>query len=244
MKLFSHHNCKASKATKISLSALALSGLLLSGAPAETADQIRSDYSSSKQIPETMSSLKLAMRPPDCESGDPTDCTKKTAEKTTTQTTKTIYLIDKKGTKLPVGTIAFSQKEKGETFKVTWDDKKFGNFFLNMAPFKCIEGALMYCHLPYPYKTHKLITANDLKDLEYELLFVQKVAKEYGIDFWHGVYFRLQREADGGYTGKVFETDMNELVAPPEKEYDRPIGGDDLVEAPDGKHRFPKIEIR
>lgn len=157
---------------------------------------------------------------------------------------KTIYLIDQKGEKLPVGKVTFTPKEGGETFKVVWDDSKFGNFFLNMAPFNCVEGELMYCHLPYPYKTKKLITDKDLIDLEYELLFVQKIAKKFGINFWNGVYFRLKRQDDGSFTGKVWETDLNELVAPPPNEYDRPVGGDDLSEAPEGKHRFPGIEIR
>ncbi len=157
---------------------------------------------------------------------------------------KTIFLIDKKGKELKIGTVEFIKKTKGETFKLSLDESKFENFFLNMAPFKCIVGKLMYCHLPYPYKTRKTITKNDLIDLEYELLFVQKNAAKYGIDFWNGVYFRLKRNPDGSFTGKVWETDLNELVAPPPNEYDRPIGGDDLSEASSGKHRFPKIEIR
>ena len=157
---------------------------------------------------------------------------------------KTIYLIDQKGKELKVGAIEFIKKTQGETFKISWDESKFENFFLNMAPFQCIEGKLMYCHLPYPYKTRKTITKTDLIDLEYELMFVQKVAAKYGIDFWNGVYFRLKRNSDGSFIGKVWETDMNELMAPPPNEYDRPVGGDDLSEAPEGKHRFPQIEIR
>ena len=160
------------------------------------------------------------------------------------KSTKNIYLIDQKGKELKVGAIEFIKKPQGETFKVKWDESKFGKFFLNMAPFQCIEGKLMYCHLPYPYKTRKTITKTDLIDLEYELLFVQKIAAKYGIDFWNGVYFRLKRNPDGSFTGKVWETDMNELVAPPPNEYDRPVGGDDLSQAPEGKHRFPMIKIK
>ena len=157
--------------------------------------------------------------------------------------TKTITLIEKDGTRLPIGTLTLTKNAKGHAINVTMDDSKYGEFFLNMAPFKCIEGSIMYCHLPYPYKTHKTITATDLMDLEYELLFVKKLASEYGIDFWHGVYYRLKQTPDGTFIGKVYETDMNELMAPPEKDYDRPIGGADLSEAGIGQHRFPKIEI-
>ncbi len=159
-------------------------------------------------------------------------------------TEKTIYLIAKDGSRFPAGTISFQPKDGGETYKINWNDQKFGDFFLAMRPFKCIEGKIMYCQLPYPFKTRKLITSTDLMDLEYDLLFIQKLKKNYGINFWNGVYFRLKRGEDGTITGKVWETDMNELAIPPDDEYGRPIGGEDLVEAGAGKHRFPAIEIK
>lgn len=112
------------------------------------------------------------------------------------------------------------------------------------APFKCIDGPQTVCHLIYPYKTKNLITTGDLKDLEYAFLFIHKSAKEYGINFWNGIYYKMQRQPDGSITGKIGETDMNELASPPEKTYDRPIGGDDLEKSTSDKHRFPKIEIK
>lgn len=162
-------------------------------------------------------------------------------------TEKSINLIGKDGKKLKVGTVIFKSKEDSkdkQTFEVKWDEAKFSNHFLSMRPFKCIDGAQTFCHLGYPYKTKKLISKTDLQDLEYALLFIHKNEKEYGINFWNGVYYRLKREDNGSITGTVWETDMNELASPPAKEYDRPIGGSDLVEGAVGNHRFPKIIIQ
>lgn len=159
-------------------------------------------------------------------------------------TEKTISLIAKDGAKLNIGTIKFTTTNTGESFKITMNYKNFSEHFLSMRPFRCIDGQLTVCHLIYPYKTKSHITTNDLKDLEYAFLFIHKSAKEYGINFWNGIYYKMQRQKDGSITGKIWETDMNELASPPDNIYDRPIGGDDLVEGITDKHRFPQIEIK
>ncbi len=158
---------------------------------------------------------------------------------------KTISLIGKDGSKFQVAKIILTlQENKKHSFEIIWDDTKFSEHFLSMRPFKCIDGAQTVCHLGYPYKTKNRISKTDLKDLEYALLFIHKNEKEYGINFWNGIYYRLKREDNGTITGSVWETDMNELASPPEKEFDRPIGDSDLVEGAEGKHRFPKIIIQ
>lgn len=158
---------------------------------------------------------------------------------------KTISLIDKEGNQHKVAKITFkSEADNKKSFAIDWDDSKFSEHFLSMRPFKCIDGLQTFCRLEYPYKTRNRITDSDLQDLEYALLFLHKNQQEYGINFWNGVYYRLKKDANGVITGSVWETDMNELASPPAKEYGRPIGGADLVEGVEGKHRFPKIIIQ
>lgn len=162
---------------------------------------------------------------------------------------KTISLIARDGSKLKIGELILirtpdGQTPAGHTFKINFDTTKFSEHFLSMRPFKCIDGPQTFCHLIYPYKTKNLITPSDTMDLEYALLFVHKNQKEYGINFWNGVYYRISQNDDGSFSGIVWETDMNELASPPENEYDRPIGKDDLAEAAEGKHRFPRLEIK
>lgn len=157
---------------------------------------------------------------------------------------KTISLIAKDGSKLNIGELILTKTDAGHSFKINFDAPKFSEHFLSMRPFKCIDGPQTFCHLIYPYKTKNLITPTDTMDLEYALLFIHKAEKEYGINFWNGVYYRITQNDDGSFSGSVWETDMNELASPPENEYDRPIGNDDLVEAAEGKHRFPRLEIK
>lgn len=156
---------------------------------------------------------------------------------------KKITLIGKDGSRLEIGTLTLTKTDDGEQISVKMKEDRFSEHFLSMRPFKCIDGEQTLCHLPYPYKTKDIITADNLMDLEYKLLFIHKGQGEYGINFWNGVYYRLKRTGDGGFEGKVWETDMDELASPPE-DYSRPIGGDDLVEGATGKHRFPRVEIR
>lgn len=158
--------------------------------------------------------------------------------------TKKVTLIGKDGSRLEIASVTLTKTEQGEKISINFIEDRFSEHFLSMRPFKCIDGDQTLCHLPYPYKTKDIITKDNLMDLEYKLLFIHKGAGEYGINFWNGVYYRLKREDDGSFTGVVWETDMDELAAPPEVEYSRPIGGDDLSEGAEGKHRYPLVEIK
>jgi len=160
------------------------------------------------------------------------------------QTVKSITLLGESGERMTIGKITFTPVADGTHFKIDMDESLFSDHFLSMRPFKCIDGLQTICHLIYPYKTKNVITKDNLMDLEYALLFVHKAESEYGINFWNGVYYRMKYQPDGSIKGVVWETDMNELAVPPKTDYERPIGGDDLVEGADGKHRFARIEIK
>ena len=110
---------------------------------------------------------------------------------------KKITLIRKDGSKLEVAKIILTpQENKTHSFEIKWDDSKFSEHFLSMRPFKCIDGPQTVCHLGYPYKTKNRISKSDLQDLEYALLFIHKNQKEYGINFWNGVYYRLKKRRE------------------------------------------------
>lgn len=157
---------------------------------------------------------------------------------------KTISLIDKKGNRIKIGTVDITPSDKGDKIKVKMDYTSFDDYFLNMAPFKCLPGAQIVCYIVYPYKTHNLLKGEDLRDLEYQLMFLRKQKGEYGIKYFDGVYYRLKRQADGSFKGLVHETDMNELAIPPDDKYARIVGGDDLVKGQPEDHRFPTMEIK
>jgi hypothetical protein len=101
-----------------------------------------------------------------------------------------------------------------------------------------------WCHLPYPYESKGLITATDLADLEYALLFLFKPPAGYGIDAWNGLYFKLSLGPHGTITGALHETDYNVLAVPPEKGNLRPIAHGSLTAVAPDAHRYATVEIK
>ena len=114
-----------------------------------------------------------------------------------------------------------------------------------MRPFDCLHDPKeWWCHLGYPYPLKQRVTASDLTDLEYALLFITKGPNAYGIDAWNGLYFKLAEAPDGGIGGAVHEVDLNLLAVPPSDPAVRPIGPAALTPAGPSAHRFARIEIR
>ncbi|MGD1923870.1 MAG: hypothetical protein ACFB03_06715 [Paracoccaceae bacterium] len=135
------------------------------------------------------------------------------------------------------------QMDPDGSYKVSWDDAKFGDYFLSMRPFKCIEGPeKLWCRNDYPYQNSRTISGADLTDLEYDLLFVWKNASDYGINMWNGVYYKID-DRDGVLTGVMHEIDMDVLAAPPEDGLLRPISEDMLDEADPDSHWLPRLTI-
>ena len=122
-------------------------------------------------------------------------------------------------------------------------DEPFSNHFLSMRPFRCMDlERQMWCHLPYPYEKSATISADDLRTLEYEFLFIHRSATDYGIDAWNGLYF-LMSESEGELTGAVREVDLNILASPPENGVVWPITTDDLHESESDRHQFNQIRF-
>lgn len=145
--------------------------------------------------------------------------------------------------KIVVGTVAFAGSGKSRSIAVTMQDGLFKDHFLSMRPFKCLEGIKFYCHLPYPYTWKGEITATDLADLEYALLFVQKEPTAYGINLWHGIYYKLSLAADGSMMGDLHELDMDVLASPPPDGEMRPIAADMLNKAAADGQWLPHLTI-
>lgn len=161
--------------------------------------------------------------------------------------TKTVTLVSHDGNRLDVAEATFKPAAKPGRIAVDVKliDKPFQDEFLSMRPFRCLpDSKEMWCYLEYPYANAREISADDLQDLEYLLLFLFKPPKGYGIDAWNGLYFKLSLGADGNLTGVVHETDMNVLAVPPDEGVTRPISHGALTETSPDTHRFHKIEIR
>lgn len=147
-----------------------------------------------------------------------------------------IYIESKDGgDRIQIGELNIIPNANGYKTAVTLDDSKFEDKFLSMRPFNCLpHPQQVVCHLAYPYENKRHITADDLTDLEYDLLFLHKKPEEYGIDAWNGFYYEMKM-TDSGFEGELRETDLNILAAPPKDGNLRPIKKSELHEASD-KH--------
>ncbi len=158
---------------------------------------------------------------------------------------KTISLKSADGTRLVIGTATFTPDGAGATVSVQMTAPEYQDEFLSMRPFRCLAGDKeTWCHLEYPYEVKGHVTAGDLVDLEYKLLFLFKPPAGYGIDAWNGLYFKLVLQEDGAISGNVHDVDLNVLAVPPEDRKARVIGHQDLTAVEPGSHRFATIEIR
>ena len=156
---------------------------------------------------------------------------------------KVLKMVEADGTAHVVGSVMFGQGAGGKGYSVSWDEGRFGDHFLSMRPFKCLEGAEKHwCHVPYPYAIRREVSEDDLTDLEYDLLFLWKGATEYGINMWNGVYYILEVEGDR-LVGQLHEVDMEPLGVPPEEGDLRPIRPGDLHEADPEGHWLPMVVI-
>jgi hypothetical protein len=159
---------------------------------------------------------------------------------------RALSLIDEAGGALQVAELRLSPPgaDGAQSFEIDWDDTKFGDYFLSMRPFKCIEGPKqLWCRVPYPYAIARQIRPDDLTDLEYATLFVWKRKGDYGIDLWNGVYYAITAQADGALVGRLHDYDMNALGIPPDAGEMRPIGTDELTEGPEDGRWLPGLVI-
>lgn len=158
---------------------------------------------------------------------------------------KTITLIGDGGERVAIGTATFKRADDGATFEIALDASKFQDEFLSMRPFSCLPDAKqMWCHLAYPYDLKRRITAADLTDLEYALLFLYKPPTGYGIDPWNGLYFKMTAQDDGAIAGALHDVNLDPLGTPPADRAARTILPADLTKSDPASRRFPRIEIK
>ncbi|WP_146344389.1 hypothetical protein [Falsiphaeobacter marinintestinus] len=156
---------------------------------------------------------------------------------------RTIALEDAQGTRTVIGSVSFMPTDSGIAYEIAAEDAVYANHFLSMRPFKCLESPEKHwCYVPYPYEIRRVVTPDDLTDLEYDLLFLWKGATEYGINMWNGVYYKLEVDGDR-LVGQLHEMDMNLLSAPPPAGELRPLSEGDLHESDPDSHWLPVVVI-
>jgi len=157
---------------------------------------------------------------------------------------RAIELLTPAGERQPIGSVTFTGTGDARAFAVVMESPQFQVEFLSMRNFSCVRGEKeTWCHIPYPYETASRITAHDLVDLEYALMFLWKPPTAFGIDTWNGIYFKLKLESDGSISGDAHDVNLGPLGVPPSDPNVRPITHTDVTPS-SAAHRFTRIEIR
>jgi len=156
-----------------------------------------------------------------------------------------ILLVDQTGAELDIGQVSFSAPDSSTTgIDVEIESDALVDQFLSMRPFRCLtETAEWFCYLPYPYDITRTISPDNFTDLEYQLLFIWKSPKTFGIDAWNGVYYRLSQQSDGTIVGTLMQGDLNVLADPPEK-FSYPIDLAEFIEEGAANRLYPSLLIR
>ncbi len=155
-----------------------------------------------------------------------------------------IYLQQKDGTELRIGELVLRPAKNGLlSYRITLDHHLFKDYFLSMKEMKCLEGAELWCFIPYPYTQPRTVSADDLRWLEHDLLFMFKQPEAFGANFWNGIYYKMEL-TDQGLRGTAHALDLNILASPPDDLSQPPVGAFDIDEADLDKRWLPFIEIR
>lgn len=156
---------------------------------------------------------------------------------------KQIFLLDKKGTEIHIGDVTFHKSGEGARYELHMEHEKFRDYFLSMKEMKCLEGPELMCHLAYPYDQPHQVSHDDLSWLSHDLLFMFKKPKEFGANFWNGVYYNMTVEGDV-ITGYAEAVDLNLLASPPNDLSIPPMNEGERDEIDRLKRWLPDILIR
>lgn len=157
---------------------------------------------------------------------------------------KSIYLKDNQGVEYPIGSLTFSRAAHGKMiYGLEIDTERFTDFFLSMKEMKCLEGKEIWCFIPYPYQHPRSVSAEDLRWLEHDLLFMFKTPSEFGANLWNGIYYDMTLENEV-IRGTARAVDLNAISSPPDDLTVPPYGEFDIEELEPAARWLPYIEIR
>ncbi len=157
---------------------------------------------------------------------------------------KEIALHTNDGKSISIGTVTFTTHEEKTVFSLHLDYAKFKDFFLSMKEFKCLEGPNeVQCHVPYPYPNPATVSRTDLRWLEHSLLFVYKLPKDFGMNLWNGIYYRLEL-TEQGIVGTPQAIDLNLIASPAVGPLRPPYGPMERNDMTPGSRWISTISIR
>ncbi|MCW9035088.1 MAG: hypothetical protein OQJ97_12775 [Rhodospirillales bacterium] len=157
--------------------------------------------------------------------------------------TKKIIFHDNKGGKVVFGTIDFMPKGDKIGFKIHKDHKLLTDHFLSMREFKCLTGpSELACYVNYPYNNPSIVSADNLGWLESALIFIKKTNKEFGVNMWNGMLYKMTVK-DGIIHGELRDIDLNYIASPPDDLTVPPYNEDEQTEPILSSRWLPRLTI-
>lgn len=163
---------------------------------------------------------------------------------------KIVSLVTPAGEKVEIADIELMPRYGGYGFEITFKRDAFRETYMQETNFLCLPGQRReICHFPFPPGDYTpddssgFFTADDLRPLEYALLFVHKrpAPAEIDVALFNGMYYRLA-VVGKRIEGTVLGVDFNRLVVADDKEkYPLKSGDLDSVDLRD--ERFPHLVI-
>jgi hypothetical protein len=153
---------------------------------------------------------------------------------------RTVTLHGNAGEHIVIGQIIFTARDSGYAFEFTPNRAAFEERFLAMRPFLCLEGdTYSLCH--FPYRSPHVIQGNDLTDLEYQFMFLQKPRTAVSLDPKNGMYYEMRR-TEKGIEGTLKEVDMTPIIVP-EGDMTRPIKRENLFQVDLTRKWLPRLTV-
>lgn len=161
---------------------------------------------------------------------------------------RTLSLVSLRGEKTVIGHVHLTTKDDGYAFAVAYEKDAFRQVYMEETNFLCLAGkGGDICQFPYPPGEYApndsagFFQPNDLRPLEFALLFAERRGSEVDINPFNGLYYRLVI-ADGRIEGRLYAADFRRLIgAGHDTTYPLEYGDLDVVD-PEAQ-RYPTIII-
>lgn len=151
---------------------------------------------------------------------------------------RTVSLVTPSGEKLEIADLELRPRYGGYGFDVSFKREAFRETYMQETNFLCLPGPRReVCHFPFPPGDYSpddssgFFTEDDLRPLEYALLFVHKRPAPADIDVnpFNGLYYRLS-VVGKRIEGTVFGADFNHLIVDDKEKYPLKPGELDAVD--------------
>lgn len=163
---------------------------------------------------------------------------------------KTVILVSTSGERTEIADLELLPRYGGYGFEVTFRRGVFTETYMQETNFLCLPAPRRdICHFPFPPGDYTpddssgFFTTEDLRPLEYALLFAHKrpAPADIDINLFNGMYYQLA-VVGKRIEGSVFGVDFNRLVVAGEKDkYPLKPGDLDPLDLKD--ERFPHLII-